>query len=303
MAAAIDGYVPIGVDPAAWAMVAGPTRAWVVAVGPPGPSRAVQLLYAAGRLALWCRAQHIPLEPAVVFKASTVERFVAIGLDGMAPSSRATIRARLRALAEAAAPATTTPRAPALPRTRVRAPYRPDEVAGLLALARAQPSPTRRQGLLAVILCGVGAGCDARDLRRLRGHDIEATPGGGATVRIRAPRGRSAPVLDAYAAELLEVAGLVGDGLLAGGRREDRRSVTTHLLTGVVGGADLPGIDPGRLRSTWLVTHLGAGTRLDVLMAAAGLSTATSLADLAVYLDPLDAETTDRLLRRTGGGR
>jgi hypothetical protein len=245
----------------------------------------------------------VPLDPAVVFKTSTVERFVATGLDGVATSSRATIRARLRALAEAAAPTTTPPRAPALARTRIRPPYRPGEVAGLFALARAQDSPSRRRGLLAVLLCGVGAGCDARDLRLLRGTDVEAAPDGGAIVRIRGPRERSCRVLDRYAAELLDIAAQAGGGLLVGGHKEDRRSVTAHLLTHVAGGVDLPAIDPGRLRSTWLATHLQGGTRLDVLMAAAGLATATSLADLAAYLDPADPADSDCQLRRPGASR
>ena len=58
-----------------------------------------------------------------------------------------------------------------------------------------------------------------------------------------------------------------------------------------------PKLAPARLRSTWLVTHLRAGTRLPELCRAAGLQGATVLSDLLEQVDPLDIDTARTMLR------
>ncbi|MHB1775732.1 MAG: hypothetical protein ACYCU7_07080 [Acidimicrobiales bacterium] len=104
-------------------------------------------------------------------------------------------------------------------------------------------------------------------------------------------------MLTAYAPHLLCLAREAGDEPIIGGVKPDRRSVTTGLLGRVEGGADLPQLEPARLRSTWIATHLRAGVRIDVLMEAAGLSGPATLADLARYLDASDPATANALLR------
>jgi len=55
-----------------------------------------------------------------------------------------------------------------------------------------------------------------------------------------------------------------------------------------------------RYRSTWLLTHLAMGTRLDVLSDAAGVREQRGLVGLLKYLPPLDPAEATRLL--SGGG-
>ena len=50
-------------------------------------------------------------------------------------------------------------------------------------------------------------------------------------------------------------------------------------------------------RSTWLVTHLAAGTRLPELAAAAGLDGVGVLSELLAYVPALDASQARALLR------
>lgn len=108
---------------------------------------------------------------------------------------------------------------------------------------------------------------------------------------------------DLYAAALRGAAAEVGDELLVGGFSGDRRNVTTGLIRRIEGGADLPHLEVARLRSTWIAVHLEAGTRLDVLMAAAGLTTPTSIVDLVRHLAPPPPEDAAAQLRLTGSDR
>ncbi|MGC8481062.1 MAG: hypothetical protein ACP5PJ_05895 [Acidimicrobiales bacterium] len=104
-------------------------------------------------------------------------------------------------------------------------------------------------------------------------------------------------MIDAYAALLMEVANAAGSELLIGGVKPDRRAVTGLVLRNVEGGRDLPTLEASRLRSTWLVSHLRARTRLDHLIKAAGLVSLTSLEDLLVYLPDQDISTVMGQLR------
>ena len=58
-----------------------------------------------------------------------------------------------------------------------------------------------------------------------------------------------------------------------------------------------PRLAPARLRSTWLLTHLIAGTRLPELCRAAGLQGVTVLSDLLDLVKPLSAEAARAMLR------
>jgi hypothetical protein len=54
-----------------------------------------------------------------------------------------------------------------------------------------------------------------------------------------------------------------------------------------------------RLRNTWLIQHLAAGTPLNVLLPAAGLTTAAHLMDLLPHVPAADPAVTVQVLRRS----
>jgi hypothetical protein len=178
-----------------------------------------------------------------------------------------------------------------LPHTGVRAPYTEGDVALLLMTAETQADATRRRRVLAMLHLGLGAGCGPNDLRYVHGTDVEQTAS-GVVVHIGGPRPRSVPVLAAHAEPLVHLAATVGDGLLIGGK-PNRRAVTGEILAHLNTGHGAPDLDARRLRSTWLLRHLVAGTRLDVLVAAAGLRSLTSLEDLLPHMPPPAAPKTD----------
>jgi len=295
----IEGYVPVGVDADTWKGIECPVRGWVRAAQPGHRRRALQLLHAATHLAAWARAEHIPVRADTALRDSTIERFCALAEnDGrFSKTTRATIRSHLRYLARAQAIPGNAPQPPELPRARVKAPYSDLEVAGYFALARAQSKEMRRSRLVALLCSGLGAGCGPADLRYLRGSDVRTCDDGAVEVELRGPRPRTVVVLDRYSEELAALAAAAGPQLLIGGVKPERRAVTGGVLSRVEGGRDLAPLESSRLRSTWLVHHLRAGTRIDVLMVAAGLRSANSLVDLLPLVGEVPSEQVRSLLR------
>lgn len=233
----------------------------------------------------WAYQAGVPLEPPALFDLDTIERYIAVGMLGSRESTRATRRAILRRVARQASP---TLRALPVPEPiryrRVRPPYSGAEVAALLRLARAQPTPGRRQMLSGVLSLGLGCGLDSRDLSWVRGVDVERQASGAVLVTVSGgSRPRQLTALADYEKLLWETAEHRGEKLVIGGYLRGRRNVTRGPFDDIVGGADFPHLEPARLRSTWLVTHLRLRTPLPVLMTAAGLSTVRPLEDLVGF--------------------
>lgn len=70
-----------------------------------------------------------------------------------------------------------------------------------------------------------------------------------------------------------------------------------NRLTSAAASRGGPNVTSARLRATWLVWHLERGTRLDVLCAAAGLSTPLSIGSLMRFVSPATPQHAARLMR------
>ncbi len=249
--------------------------------------------------AAWAHAQGVPLTLQPLLDADVIERYIAVGMPGAKDSTRATRRAILRRIARRCA---SPPQDLPLPIAyrRIRPPYSSEEVHGLLALASAQPTLSRRRTLRAILHLGLGCGIASRDLAWVRGQDIEHLPDGSVSVTVSGgTRPRTVVALHAHETALLELSRFTSGGLLIGGSTRGRRNVTRGPLERVVGGEDLPRLETARLRSTWLLAHLQARTPLPALMHAAGLTTVRPLEDLLHHC-PVDADAARLALRAAG---
>jgi hypothetical protein len=267
-------------------------REVIAAAAPADRERAKNLLRAAGRLADFAASLGLDLAPEVVFHPSVIERFArcAPGLSGVA---RRTLRTSQRFIARRVVPQLYPADVP-LPRERAKAPYRPAEIAGFLALAEAQPTAERRMRAAGLVCLGAGAGLIRADLRDVRGSDVIARSG-GLVVAVRGPRARVVPVLARYHARLRASARFAGTGLVCGGADPGRRNITSPLITALDGGTGLPRLDTSRLRATWLAEAaelLGLAT----FMHAAGISCSQRLGDLVAGLEPGGEAEAVRLL-------
>jgi integrase len=275
----------------AGAEAVGFARPAVAAARPASAGRARALLWAAAKVAHWAPTVGLPVVGEVLFSTSTIERFMATGAAGFSGPTRRTLRSNLRHLQRAALPGPSPAR---LPRERAKAPYTEAQMAGFLALADAQPTISRRMRAQALLCLGAGAGLMGADLRGARGTDV-VERSGGLVVVVRGARPRVVPVLAAYRDRLSASAAFAGAHYLIGGRDRGRKNVTTPLIGSLAGGADLPRLDTGRLRSTWLAAvakHLGIGA----FLTAAGIRCTQRLGDIVAALPEVDEDDAVRLL-------
>lgn len=244
------------------------------------------------RLTRWATGEGIPLDRERILDPDTVERFVTLALGG--ERSRATYRAVLRRVGPLLTKtAPWEPRPQAIGRRQLAPPYSDEEVGVLMDDAMEQPTESRRQAALALLVLGLGAGLDGRWATRVSGRDVTCH-GTYVTVEVGEPAARTIVVIDVFEQLTLMLAEIAGDDFLVGGRSLSNRR-TGHLTERLVTPTGHPRLAPARLRSTWLLWHLEAETRLPDLCAAAGRGPGV-LGDLFAYMEPLDEPTAGWLL-------
>ncbi|PZF62098.1 hypothetical protein DEI92_00845 [Curtobacterium sp. MCBD17_034] len=216
-----------------------------------------QLYPAVTRLVHFAHDEHAPLEDDVVFDPFMIGRFVNHHLAGYNRASRNTIRARLRRVSEALLGEAAAGRFKALGKTDAVRPYSAQEQAALEAWSRAQTSPERRTSAGALLSLGFGAGLTGAEIVRQRLEDVHV---GATSVVVRAD-GREVPVSAEWAAPLVARAAFLGGAGWA--FRADQRGENINLVTDFVSRTAAPTeIHTRRMRATWLVSHLDAGTPL-----------------------------------------
>jgi hypothetical protein len=268
-------------------------RQVVLASCPTTASRARSLLWCCASLAGFADLVGLEPEAAVLLSPSFVERFVTEAMAGRSPTRLRSVRTNLRFVGRKVLPKAWPPDPLALPRNRSKAPYTSAEIAAYLRLADAQPTQLRRYRLSALICLGAGAGLSGPDMRAVRGSDVESRSGGV----VVSARGRVVPVLTAFHSRLTEAALSCGDSFLVGGVDETRKNVTSNLLHKLSGGTDLPRIELGRLRATWLLAQAESFS-LAALFCAGGFSHSQYLGDIVAMLAPPGE---DELVRLLGG--
>ena len=289
MAPVIARWQPVSVRPE----VAVFARGVVTRAAPTSALRAKALLFAAGKLGTFATSVGLELVPEMVLSPSLIERFIVTEAAALGPATRRTLRSNLRFLS--AACITNAPPAPVpLSRERAKAPYAPAEIAAYLALADAQPTLARRMRLSGLLVLGAGAGLMGADLRSICGTDV-VVRSGGVLVKVKGRRARVVPVLARYHERALASARFAGAGYVAGGVSASRRNVTSGLVASLCGGADLPTLEVGRLRATWLREVAGV-IGLKAFMDAAGIVCSQRLGDLVATLHALDEQRAVSLL-------
>ena len=287
-AAYIGRWRPSSVSPRAAAFA----RDVIEKTAPEGQERAKNLLWAAGKLADYAIPLGLEAVPEVLLHPSVAERFTrcAPGLSGVA---RRTLRTNLRFIGRRVVPHLYPADLP-LPREHAKEPYSPAEIAGYLALADAQPTPSRRMRASGLVCLGAGAGLIRADLRAVRGTDV-ACRSGGVIVAVPGARPRAVPVLARYHDRLLAAARSAGTAPVTGGTDPGRRNITTPLTRSLAGGAGLPRLDTSRLRATWLA-EVADLLGLATFMHAAGITCSQRLGDLLAGLEPAAEADAVRLL-------
>lgn len=245
------------------------------------------------RLALWATGEGIALDRERILDPDTVERFVvSLGAERSAATYRAVLR-RVGPLLTKTAP--WEPRPVAIPRRQLAPPYREDEVLTLMEDAVVQPSRSRQRSACAFLVLGLGVGLDGRWVTQVRAGDV-GREGDAVTVSVGEPSARSVVCIGWLEEELLGLAATARNEFLVGGQSTSKNR-TSELVGRLEVPTGHPRLSPARLRSTWLLWHIEAGTRLPELCAAAGLRGTQGLGDLLAYADELGADCTNEMFR------
>lgn len=253
--------------------------------------RCKNILY---RITRWATAEGLPLDREAILDPATVERFCQVALADS--SSRGTFRADLRRMGPRLTKAAPWEPRPAPMTTRqVALPYTRAEVELLVADAEHQPSPARRRGAQTLLALGLGAGLDGRWVGRVEADDVIRRDG-VVEVSVGPPAARSVVVRAEWEDRVLELARTAGSQYLIGGRSVAKNRVT-DIAKRLACPTNHPRLSSPRLRSTWLLGHLTAGTRLPELCRAAGLDGFTVLSDLLSLVPLLDRDNADTMLR------
>lgn len=198
------------------------------------------------QVSAWCLSQGMPLGWEVILDPDTVERFVSEGIkhDRCRGTNRATLR-RLDPLLTTKAP--WEPRAEAVNRRRLAAPYSADELELLWRDAQHQATPARLRAGRALIALGVRTGLDGRWSTRVAAEDVIRRDG-VVLVRAGEPAAWLVPLLARWEDVVLELAAWARGEFLVGGRSLTRNRAGDLARKFKVGHGH-PALSAPRLRS------------------------------------------------------
>lgn len=246
------------------------------------PARALFPIAAAFAVWAW-QTKGVELTMHRVFRKHLVEEFAHRGMSGHTRGTRATYRSALNLMVAAITPATeaTYP----IARSDPTPPYSAAEINSLLSWANAQTSPSRRIDARVLLALGFGAGLATRELLAVRVEDVFITTE-LVQVMVWNERPRLVPVLSEWETPL-RAAGHDRPQhalLFRPGRTTIRAAQVTDFLHR--GHRTTLDVRPSRMRTTWMLAHLRAGTSPGDLLRIAGLENLAALDRIARFLPP-----------------
>lgn len=231
---------------------------------------------------LWAwQTKGLELDVARMFRRRVVEEYVHRGMESFTRGSRATYRSVLLTIVDAVTPLSELPFP--IPRSDPTPPYTVAEIAALRSWGRAQGSAVRRRDAAVLLAMGIGAGLATRELLSVRTGDIDVR-GDEIHILVWSGRPRLVPVLPAWQPGLRAAMGELGDDqwVFRVGRTGVRSAqVTDFLHRGHTTELD---VRPARMRTTWLLSHLQAGTPPRDLLRFAGLEHLAALDRIRRFL-------------------
>lgn len=231
---------------------------------------------------LWAwQTKGLELDVTRMFRRRVVEEYVHRGMASFTRGSRATYRSVLLTIVDAVTPPSEAPFP--IPRSDPTPPYTAAEIAALRSWASAQGSTVRRRDAAVLLAMGFGAGLATRELLSVRTGDIDVR-GDEVHILVWSGRPRLVPVLPAWQPGLRAVVTELGDNQWAFriGRTGVRPAQVTDFLHR--GHITELGVRPARMRTTWLLGHLQAGTPPRDLLRIAGLEHLAALDRIRPFL-------------------
>lgn len=304
VATAIADYTP-DIPKGEWAVIEAFVRGAVTDCGVGTPYSARELLVVAARLVWWCwRTAGLPLDRGVIFHRDTIAEYIAHGCPQMSPASAGNRRSQLLRMSELLLPLQQrTSRLAPLPPSDALPPYPPAEVVALRSWANGQNTQYRCEQCNLLLALGLGAGLSNAEILSARAEHIRCDEA-GVLVEVTGRRARFVPVLASWESALVDYASighLNPKQFVFRPRRTSSHSNTIgNFVDKVVDGRVHPTAQ--RMRVTWMVTHLAAGTPVKPLIVAAGLDSLEALTRYLQFVPDADITQIRREFRAVTGG-
>lgn len=272
VSAAIARFNPAEVPPAQWARIGPVVRASVEKAAPTSVYSARTLMSVTTQLAIWADILGQPLDPEVLFHPQLIDRFITDSSLDLGDGTRLNYRRHLNDVGTAVVgPPLYPPKRIALQRPDPLAPFSAKQITALWAWCHGLPTGHFRDNAKAVVSIGRGAGLTSQEMSKAIGDDV-VVDADGVVVNVIGHKARVVPVLDTWADVVLARAVEVGPRpFLLPERTRISRSQLSNFLEKCPTG-DAPQLDTRRLRNTWIVGQLSAGTDIQTLADAAGVS-------------------------------
>ncbi len=204
-----------------------------------------------------------------LFSTRTIEQYVQSAARDYSAGVLGNIRTRLFRLAEQIGdPDGRRVPISALPPANPAKPYGRREIASMMSWANTHATPSRRASAINLLALGLGAGLSTSEIASLRWRHV-TFEGNDVVLLVHGARERSVVMVRRWAHEIIPNNDGDPDGFLF---RPDRETSWRNVVSNFV--SRLPKDirpQPQRLRATWIVAHLNAGTNVITLMRAAGV--------------------------------
>lgn len=207
----------------------------------------------------------------------------------MTDSSLATYRSRLFRVADAnIGHVQPTHRMPALRTHETAQPFTPAEVLALRRWADGQPSKIKRVDLNVLLALTLGAGLTTGEVIELCAADVTVDVE-GVLLHVRIGRPRVVPMLAEWEAVIADVADAAWKPDLPL-FRATRTTTDSNLVANCIHKSKAKpfSVNATRMRATWIVTHLAAGTPVQALLDASGVETIGALGRFMAHVPAVD---------------
>jgi hypothetical protein len=298
----INRFSPRDVPADVWGRIEPVVKESVTKVGFSDAVLARKGLSVVGQMAVWADRIGHPVDADALFTPEVIDRFITEGCTHLSAGTRLNYRSQLWQVGAAVVGHTLfPPRSAALRASDLLPPYSSAEVTELVSWSKGLPTASMRRDSWALLTLGLGTGMRAEEITRTVGTDVSVEDG-IALVQVLGTGGRVdrvVPIHHLWADHVLEVAAESGSRPFF---RTDRTRILRNDVVGFIRRCaidETPKFTVQRLRVTWLVGHLGAGTHLYALERASGVAVG-QLVKYLFFAAPLDEADARRMMAGSG---
>lgn len=262
--------------------------------------RTKEHLKVCARMVHWAwQVAGLDLDRSVIFRREVIAEFIAHGCAHLMDSTRGTHRTRLYKMSDALLGA---PTALTAAETISRTPYRSlpltgDEVTLLRQWAEFQRTDYRRVNATILLALGLGAGLRTGEIIALTAGDVHVDTD-GVVLSIKGEKPRQVPVLATWEQPIADLAGTAMRAdlhLFSPRRRTGNPNVVSSFIQY---SHNVPfRLTAQRMRATWVVGRLTAGTPLNALIEAGDFDSAATLGRYVTMMPALETAQVRAALR------